>query len=236
MNSKKAFLMYLDYEEILEDLSDEELGHLLRIIFKYEKTREEPQNLGFLMKMAFAFIKGNLNRDRQKYDKRSETSAINGKKGGRPSSKKPNEKPNEKPKKPKKPYIDIETGIDIDTDIEIDNVTVVDSISYCEEQFGRTLSPVEYQLIAKWREWFIDDIINFAIEKTIKNGARGLSYTEKIINSWHDKGFKTLRDCELENNKKKVEKAPEWFGKDIEADEASEEDVKALEDKLKNRV
>lgn len=30
MDSKKAFLMYLDYEDILEDLTDEELGHLLR--------------------------------------------------------------------------------------------------------------------------------------------------------------------------------------------------------------
>lgn len=178
MDSKKAFLMYLDYEDILEDLTDEELGHLLRTIFKYEKTGEESQNLGLAVKIAFGFIKGNLNRDRKKYDKRSETSAINGKKGGRPSTKKTNSKPNEKPKKPKKADIDIETGIDIDTDIEIDNVTAVDSISYCEEQFGRTLSSVEYQLIGSWQEWFTDDVINFAIDKTIKNGARGLSYTE----------------------------------------------------------
>lgn len=230
MEHKKAFLMYYDYEEQLEDLTDEELGKLVRIIFKYEKTGEEPQNLGFLLKMAFSFIKGNLNRDRQKYDRRSETSAINGKKGGRPSTKKPNSKPNEKPKKPKKADIDIEIGIDNDIDNDIDNVIAVDSISYCEEQFGRTLSPVEYQLISDWREWFTDDIINFAIDKTIKNGARGLSYTEAIVNSWHDKGFKTLRECELE--KKKQGDNPDWFKKNIEEDIATEEEMKSLEARL----
>ena len=226
MDNKKAFLMYLDYEDNLQDLSDEELGQLLRAIFKYERTREEPQNLGLLVKVAFGFIKGNLNRDREKYDKRSETSAINGKKGGRPSTRKPNSKPNEKPKKPKKADIDIET--DIDTDTDIDTVTVVDSISYCEEQFGRTLSPVEYQIIANWREWFTDDIINYAINKTIKNGARALSYTEAIINSWHDKGFKTLRECELENKEDK----PEWFNKQIDEEKASNEEIKKLEEAL----
>lgn len=222
--------MYLDYEEILEDLTEEELGQLLRAIFKYEKTGEEPQNLGLVVKVAFGFIKGNLNRDRQKYDKRSETSAINGKKGGRPSTKKPNLKPNIEPKKPKKADIDIEIGTDIDTDIDIDTETVVDSITYCEEQFGRTLSPVEYEMIMSWREWFIDDIINYAIDKTIKNGARALSYTQAIINSWHDKGFTTLRECELE--KKSKEDKPEWFNKNIEEETASAEEIKKLEERL----
>lgn len=228
MDEKKAFLMYLDYEDNLQDLSDEELGQLLRAIFKYEKTREEPQNLGSLAKLAFGFIKGNLNRDREKYDKRSETSAINGKKGGRPSTKKPNSKPNEKPKKPKKADIDIETGIDTVIDTDIDTEIVVDSITHCEEQFGRTLSPVEYELIMNWREWFSDEVINYAIDKSIKNGARALSYTEAIINSWHDKGFKTLRECELENKEDK----PEWFNKQIEEEKASDEDIKKLEEAL----
>ena len=69
MENKKAFLLYLDYEDNLKELTDEELGQLLRAIFKYERTREEPQNLGLLVKVAFGFIKGNLNRDREKYDK-----------------------------------------------------------------------------------------------------------------------------------------------------------------------
>ena len=120
-----------------------------------------------------------------------------------------------------------ETHQDVPVTVNV-NVNVKDSYSYCEEQFCRTLSPVEYKLISKWREWFTDDIINYAIDKTIRNGARALSYTEAIINSWHDKGFKTLHECELENKEDK----PEWFDKKIEEEKATDEELKAMEDLL----
>lgn len=230
MDNKKAFLMYYEYEEQLEELSDEELGKLVRAMFKFEKLGLEDKNLTPLANMAFGFIKRNLIRDRENYDKRSETSKINGKKGGRPKNekpKKPNSETYSKPNNLTKPDKEKEKEKDKVNDKEKDK-EVVDSISYCEEQFGRTLSPVEYQIIANWREWFTDDIINYAINKTIKNGARALSYTEAIINSWHDKGFKTLRECELENKEDK----PEWFNKQIDEEKASNEEIKKLEEAL----
>lgn len=230
MDNKKAFLMYYEYEEQLKDLSDEELGKLVRAMFKFEKLGLEDENLTPLANMAFGFIKRNLIRDRENYDKRSETSKINGKKGGRPK--------NEKPKKPNlETYSEPNNLTKPDKDKDKDKVKVndkdkdkevVDSITYCEEQFGRTLSPVEYQLIMNWREWFSDDVINYAIDKSIKNGARALSYTEAIINSWHDKGFKTLHECELENKEDK----PEWWGKKFEEEKASNEEIKELEEAL----
>ena len=82
---KNSFLIYNEYAEILEDLSNEEVGILFRAIFDYEINRREPKFTG-LMKMAFKVIKGNLDRDRNKYDKRCETSAENGKRGGRPKT------------------------------------------------------------------------------------------------------------------------------------------------------
>lgn len=121
---KNSFLIYYEYEEQLSILSDEQLGILLRAIFKYEKYNEIPK-LDGVLQLAFMFIKGNLDRDREKYDKRCETSANNGKLGGRPSSKKPNSKPNSKPnknlKKPKKADNDNVNDNDNDNDIEIDN-------------------------------------------------------------------------------------------------------------------
>lgn len=231
MDNKKAFLMYYEYEEQLKDLTDEELGKLVRAMFKFEKLGLEGENLTPLANMAFGFIKRNLIRDRENYDKRSETSKINGKKGGRPKNEKP-KKPNSetylKPNNLTKPDKEKEKDKDkVKVNDKEKDKEVVDSITYCEEQFCRTLSPVEYQLIANWREWFTDDVINYAIDKTIRNGARALSYTEAIINSWHDKGFKTLRECELE--KKSKEDKPDWYGKNIEEEQASEEEIKKLE-------
>lgn len=229
MDNKKAFLMYYEYEEQLKDLSDEELGKLVRAMFRFEKLGFEDEILTPLASMAFGFIKRNLIRDRENYDKRSETSKINGKKGGRPKNekpKKPNSETYSKPNnliKPDKEKEKEKNKVKVN-DKEKDTV-VVDSITYCEQQFCRTLSPVEYQTIANWREWFTDDIINYAIDKTIKNGARALSYTEAIISSWHDKGFTTLRECELESKENK----PEWWDKQVDEEKASDEDIKKLE-------
>ncbi len=239
MESKKAFLMYYEYEEQLEDLSDEELGKLVRAMFQYEKLGFEDVELKGITKMAFSFIKRNLKRDKENYDKRSETSKANGKKGGRPKKEKPKEETYQKPNNLKKADKDKEKEKDKEKDkdnvVEENTKEENSCFGYCEEQFGRTLSPLEYERIMNWKEWFDDDVINFAIDKTILNGARGLNYTATIINSWHDKGFKTLRECQLEKNgRRKKEEPPNWYGKDIAEDKASPEEIKALERRLNN--
>ena len=80
---KSSFLIYLDYEEQFNLLTDEQIGQLMRAIIKYEKTREIPQ-LNGIVKMAFSFIKTQLDRDREKYEARCEKNRENAKKGGRP--------------------------------------------------------------------------------------------------------------------------------------------------------
>lgn len=72
---KKSFIMYLDYKEQLEDLSDKELGTLIRAIFQYIEDETEPSFKGKL-RIAFKFIRSTLDRDSQKWEdikkKRSE--------------------------------------------------------------------------------------------------------------------------------------------------------------------
>lgn len=80
---KKSFLMYLDYEEQFALLTDEQLGQLLRAVMEYEKTQIVPE-LDGIVKMAFSFIKAQLDRDREKYEDRCAKNKENGKKGGRP--------------------------------------------------------------------------------------------------------------------------------------------------------
>ena len=77
----------------------------------------------------------------------------------------------------------------------------VDCFTFCEKEYGRTLSPTEVLKLKFWKDnWFKDDrIINLAISKSTLNGVKALAYTEKIINSWHDKGYKTYEECANEN-------------------------------------
>lgn len=87
---KVSFLMYLDYEEQFNLLSDEQLGQLIRAIMKYEKTKEVPEELEGMVKIAFSFIKAQLDRDREKYNDKCEKNRVNGSKGGRPKKQKDN--------------------------------------------------------------------------------------------------------------------------------------------------
>ncbi len=73
---KNGFLLSYDYEEQFEMLSDAQLGILLRAVYKYEKYTEIPQFDGVL-KMAFAFIKKDLDALRKKYVERCEKNREN---------------------------------------------------------------------------------------------------------------------------------------------------------------
>lgn len=77
---KVSFLMYLDYEEQFNLLTDEELGQLMRAIMQYEKTKQAPKLEGTL-KMAFSFIKAQLDRDRDKWEGTKNKRSEAGKKG-----------------------------------------------------------------------------------------------------------------------------------------------------------
>lgn len=83
---KASFLIYLDYQEQFELLSDEQAGQLIKAIIKYEKTGEITE-LDGMVKMAFSFIKTQLDRDREKYQAKCEKNRENAKKGGRPKKK-----------------------------------------------------------------------------------------------------------------------------------------------------
>lgn len=80
---KSSFVLYYDYADHFGLLSDEELGRLLRAVMVYEMDGMAPCFDGAL-KMAFSFIRANLDRDREKWLERLRINRENGAKGGRP--------------------------------------------------------------------------------------------------------------------------------------------------------
>ena len=80
---KRSFIIYLDYEEQFKLLNDEQLGQLLRILMEYQKTNIEPKldELDGIVKMAFSFIKAQLDRDNEKWLEEKKKRSEAGKKG-----------------------------------------------------------------------------------------------------------------------------------------------------------
>ncbi len=73
----KAYIaLFFSYREQLELLSDEERGKLVLYLLNYAENGAIPQLEG-MSKMAFAFIKAQIDRDSEKYEKRCEKNREN---------------------------------------------------------------------------------------------------------------------------------------------------------------
>lgn len=71
-----------------------------------------------------------------------------------------------------------------------------------EKEFGRTLSPVEYETISKWIESNIPlELIEAALKEAILSGVNSIRYIDKILFEWNKKGYKTSSDIVNKNKK-----------------------------------
>ena len=84
-----------------------------------------------------------------------------------------------------------------------------DVYSLFEKEFGRTLSPMEYEIIGAWIEnGTSEETIKLALKEAVYNQANSLRYIDKIISEWNKKGIKTKEDVEKQRIAFKQKKEP----------------------------
>ena len=98
------------------------------------------------------------------------------------------------------------------------DVTDSDIYSTIEKEFGRTLSPMEYEIIKAWLDSNTsEEIIKEAVKEAAFNGVSNLRYIDKILFEWGKAGVKTPQDIEnIRKKRKKKEESEEE--KDIDMD------------------
>ncbi len=81
-----------------------------------------------------------------------------------------------------------------------ENPDVTNLFTIFEEEFGRTLSPMEYEIIGGWKEnKYTDELIIEALKEATYNGVSNLRYIDKILYEWKKKGYKTVKDIKKQN-------------------------------------
>ena len=87
-----------------------------------------------------------------------------------------------------------------------------------EKEFGRTLSPIEYEIIKAWLDNDMsEELIKEAIKEATFNGVSNLRYIDKILYEWGKLGIKTGKDVE-NHRKKRAQKKEEETDSNIDLD------------------
>ena len=201
---KSSFLIYLDYEEQFNLLTDEQIGQLMRAIIKYEKTREIPQ-LNGIVKMAFSFIKTQLDRDREKYEARCEKNRENAKKGGRPrKNQKDNLKANgfyENQMDAKKPDDDKEDEEDNEEDIYNDLLLKKEKEEKLQQRFIECLNSFNINAISECIKYLDElpfEVIDYVLSKTSGIKCPNWNYANTILQDYVKRKIDSVEKIQAE--------------------------------------
>ena len=208
VEQKETFVFYINWINYIELLEPNEIKDLISIICDYVKNLKEPKktNLSDRLLMTWMFIKNQLDKDKAKYDKRCETSKINGKKGGRPKTR-------NNLKKPKKPDNDNEYDNEYEHDNDITTTSSKSIASFVESNFGRTLSPIEYEQISLWEN---SELTRYAIKQAVLNGKYNIKYINSILNSYEKNNVQTVQQSQIKEEEFKQKKPQEMSFKERE--------------------
>ena len=209
---KSSFLIYLDYEEQFNLLTDEQIGQLMRAIIKYEKTREIPQ-LNGIVKMAFSFIKTQLDRDREKYEARCEKNRENAKKGGRPrKNQKDNLKANgfnENQMDAKKPDDDKEDEEDNEEDIDNDLLLKKEKEEKLQQRFIECLNSFNINAISECIKYLDElpfEVIDYVLSKTSGIKCPNWNYANTILQDYVKRKIDSVEKIQAEESGVKNQK------------------------------
>ena len=195
---RDSFVLYTSYADQIDLLNNDQRGVLLTAIYSYVMENDLPDMDG-MTRMAFSFIKTQLDKDFEKYDEVCRKRSEAGKSGGRPKANGFSEKQtkakkangfSEKQTKAKKPDNEYEYEDEYENDIK-DNMSSGTSAD-------RPVYPYR-------------DIIDYLNKKTGKAYRCNSSDTQKHIRARCAEGYKLEDFCKVVDNK-----TAEWKGTDME--------------------
>lgn len=83
----------------------------------------------------------------------------------------------------------------IDLQLGNNNIINSDIFTIFEQELGRTISPMEVQIIKDWlHDGITEELIREALKEAIINNVRNLKYVDRILFNWRSKGYKNKAD------------------------------------------
>lgn len=110
--------------------------------------------------------------------------------------------------------------------LEVNNI-----YDFIENNFGRTLSPIEYEEISNWED---NELTRYAIKQTVLNGVYNLKYIATILNNYKKNNITSVQQAQEQEKKFKEKVSNKKEEKSMTATEKRQEMYKRMEEKYKN--
>ena len=65
-----------------------------------------------------------------------------------------------------------------------------------QEEYGRNISPMEYEIISNWLEQFDNELVLHAIKESVANEAKSLRYTERILERYRQNNINSVSEAQ----------------------------------------
>lgn len=209
--TKNSFVLRNSYADIFADMSDKQAGALIKVIFNYVTAKDVTEGLQDVeVKMAWKFIKQDIDYDTEKYNSLCAKRAEYGKQGGRPKADALEENPKkhkvfEKAKGFSQKHIDSDSDVVsvVDSDVVSDtntNINVCDS----KKRFSKpTVEEIRSYCLSRSNSIDAQAFYDFYESKGWKVGNTPMKNWQAAIGTWE------RRQKNEENNGKDYNAQPE---------------------------
>lgn len=215
---KDSFIVYYEWEEYFADMTDQQLGELMRAVFAYEKRGEPYTGSDPAVRMAMRFIQGSLDRNKDRYEQirernrqniarryQNSTKTTSGSFGIPEATKATDHDPEHDPDP------DHEHDHDPEHDPEQDNAAGAalypaaaaarenqpeNAMAYYLDRFSAQISREAADMLPFYAREMGDEVVKAAIDEAIDNKARSWGYIKAVLMAWQQAGVRNMESLE----------------------------------------
>ena len=198
MSKKDSFVLYTDQKAVIDKLSNEQAGQLIKAIYTYVDTGQLPEELDMTLDLVITTFITTLDRDKKKYEEISRVRANASKSKQKKQMIANDNKCNDS---------DSDTDSVSDSDSDNNNSDVVgdscvdglqEIIEFYNSNIG-AITPFGAEVLSDYAKDMPKDLIILAMKKAVEANKRTIQYIKGILNNWSKKGIKTVLDAEKED-------------------------------------
>ena len=210
---KDSFILYTEQKEVIDKLSDEQAGKLIKAIYEYVETGKMPK-LDITLELVIIPFKQNIDRNANKYEETKKKRSEAGKIGAEVKKQRQAKQANANFAKGKeaKQADNVNEKVNVNENVNVNaNDNASDScvdglqevISFYNKNIG-AITPFGAEVLADYLQEMPADLIIFAMKKAVEANIRTIQYIKGILNNWGKKGIKTVLEAQKEDEQFKL--------------------------------